>query len=214
MRFTHCRRCGDSFSVTRRSNLRRRFCAKCDADLGIDEFCGRCMRRVPAAEYCGHNGACRVCVNASSKRFKTPRLERPPCERCGNARSLVARRVCSACGDHLRNAELRWCPVGKHDVPRADMMARRGLAAICRYCHADAVSNGVITGGCEVCGAAMDEHPRCRGCGILIGRGHIHERTYHGRCSSCARAVLRFGRPQVVELSEEELAEVAREGGE
>lgn len=44
------------------------------------------------------------------------------------------------------------------------------------------------TGLCETCGAAMETHPRCKGCGALCGSGHIYSLiTYREKklCRSC-----------------------------
>ncbi len=38
---------------------------------------------------------------------------------------------------------------------------------------------------CLTCGVIIREHPRCAGCGILVGPGHLVEAVVNGRCGSC-----------------------------
>lgn len=98
-----------------------------------------------------------------------------------------------------------WCAHGKHDVPREQLLERRGITPMCVQCHADRYHDGVLTDGCATCGAAMETHPRCTGCGILIGAGHLAQRAYHGYCRSCALAIIRFGPARPVSIADDEL---------
>jgi hypothetical protein len=48
----------------------------------------------------------------------------------------------------------------------------------------------VQTGICETCGEPMKYHPKCDGCGILTGQGHIfYSSEYRGRnlCPGCIK---------------------------
>lgn len=38
---------------------------------------------------------------------------------------------------------------------------------------------------CDIDGIPIDEHLRCRGCGILLGPGHLEPTAYQGYCASC-----------------------------
>jgi hypothetical protein len=42
---------------------------------------------------------------------------------------------------------------------------------------------------CPVCGLALKGHPKCQGCGILIGKDHIAKECHlylgHNLCKSC-----------------------------
>jgi len=47
------------------------------------------------------------------------------------------------------------------------------------------------TGDCETCGAPMDSHPQCEGCGILCGEGHevsLSPYRGHGLCYLCIKS--------------------------
>ncbi len=38
---------------------------------------------------------------------------------------------------------------------------------------------------CEICGKSIDRHPRCNGCGLLIGPNHIATGLSDGYCELC-----------------------------
>ncbi|MDO8673026.1 MAG: hypothetical protein Q7O66_16585 [Dehalococcoidia bacterium] len=40
---------------------------------------------------------------------------------------------------------------------------------------------------CSQCGVLMREHPRCAGCGILVGPNHMEQDVIEGYCSGCAK---------------------------
>lgn len=42
---------------------------------------------------------------------------------------------------------------------------------------------------CDIDGIPIDEHLLCRGCGILIGQGHLEPVAYEGYCASCYRVI-------------------------
>ena len=39
---------------------------------------------------------------------------------------------------------------------------------------------------CRLCGKCLATHPRCSGCGILAGQGHIEHSLFRGLCRTCA----------------------------
>jgi hypothetical protein len=45
--------------------------------------------------------------------------------------------------------------------------------------------NGRVGAACKRDGLALVVHPRCSGCGVLCGPGHVVETLDGGQCSSC-----------------------------
>lgn len=66
-------------------------------------------------------------------------------------------------------------PIGRYLIPGTDQ-------------RVDYATYREKTGTCETCGAPMDGHPECEGCGILCGRGHetdLSSHRGHGLCGFC-----------------------------
>lgn len=38
---------------------------------------------------------------------------------------------------------------------------------------------------CDIDGIPIEQHAKCRGCGILLGPGHLEPVAYEGYCASC-----------------------------